>query len=897
MGKPEFKTQKLVQLDKLEPRISLNAAFAALTTRGTLLVSGTDPSNQIVVSQTGVQIIVAMDAGQMEFPRALVRRLYVDAGAGDDVVRNQTKLPSSILGGDGNDILTGGDGVDVIDGGTGNDTINGEGGDGFFTGGDGMDTADYSDRDRAMRIGEGGNKDANEDYGPGFLAAGPVEYRNGETSQENRSTDLFEVVIGTRFNDILSGGLRAETTTCTIRGGDGDDTFEFSYGGAYFFDGGPGRDSFMGGGYSDATFSGGRGNDFFQLGSAAKRIGGPGRDTLSAAGPVNLNDYQGFENVVDATFYVIGTTGANYIAASPEATGPISIWGNGGNDTLIGGTHADSLDGGDGDDSIDGGGGNDTILDLAQRIGELKESLARVRLFLFTDGLTTMEEVPNANINGIEVSYHLWDIRRLFRCWSSGARREVIEIDFVSIFGEPIPCLSASPPSGEYTSYLACLTGPMLVELYSRFGPRLLERNVRCFLQARGNVNKGIRATILGEPSMFLAYNNGLAATAQTIETMVLPNGAIGIKRTVDFQIVNGGQTTGSIYHAVRKDDADVSAIRVPLKLTVLADPTRIETVVPNISRYANSQNKVNTADFSANNPFHLGIEEHSRTIWAPPVDGSQRQSRWYYERARGQYQDDKNRNKTSAMKKQFEIIHPSAQMFTKTDLAKFENTWAQLPYVVSKGAQKNFVDFTVRLDNRGRVEVDERYFHRLVAKAILFRSAEKIVHRQQYGGYRANIVTFTVALIARLTAQRIDLDRIWREQRLTCALEEEAILDTSLHVHRHITQPPGGGNVTEWCKKEACWDALCEKDITIPKSLEKELISAGKDAGAGGDSGIDTLHGRGKETDRGRGKDCARCLVQNLQMGEGNGQSERVPAKSRLQHGQNHRRWPKAEP
>ena len=181
-----------------------------------------------------------------------------------------------------------------------------------------------------------------------------------------------------------------------------------------------------------------------------------------------------------------------------------------------------------------------------------------------------------------------------------------------------------------------------------------------------------------------------------------------GIKRVVDFQIVNGGQTTGSIYHAVRKDDADVSAIRVPLKLTVLADPTQIETVVPDISRYANSQNKVNTADFSANNPFHLEIEEHSRTIWAPPVDGSQRQSRRYYEHA-GQYQDDKNRNKTPAMKKQFEIIHPSGQMFTKTDLAKFENTSGELPYVVSKGAQKNFVDFTVRLDNRGRVDVDER--------------------------------------------------------------------------------------------------------------------------------------------------------------------------------------------
>lgn len=479
--------------------------------------------------------------------------------------------------------------------------------------------------------------------------------------------------------------------------------------------------------------------------------------------------------------------------------------------------------------------------DLAQRIEELKDSLSRLRLFLFTDGLTTMEEIPNITLNGMEISYHLWDIRRLYRCWSSGTRREAIGIDFMSLFGEPIPCLPCSPPGGEYISYLACLTGPVLVELYSRFGPRLLERNVRCFLQARGNVNKGIRATILGDPEMFLAYNNGLSATAQRVETAQLPNGGIGIARTLDFQIVNGGQTTGSIYHAFRKDDADVSSVSVPLKLTVLTDSSQIETVVPNISRYANSQNKVNTADFSANNPFHLAIEELSRTIWAPPADGSQRQTRWYYERARGQYQDDKNRNRTQAMRKQFETIHPSSQMFTKTDLAKFENTWAQLPHVVSKGAQKNFVDFTVRLDSRGRIEVDERFFRRQVAKAILFRQAEKIIQRQQYGGYRANIVTYTVALIARLTAQRIDLDRIWREQRLTPELAG-VIRDVSLDVHRHITQPPSGGNITEWCKKEACWEQLCEQDISLPAVFTTQLLDAeDKDKGIG-DAGIETL-------------------------------------------------------
>lgn len=478
--------------------------------------------------------------------------------------------------------------------------------------------------------------------------------------------------------------------------------------------------------------------------------------------------------------------------------------------------------------------------DLALRIEELRNDLTRVRLYLFTDSVSRMEEIPNETLNDIELSYHIWDIERIFRCWSSGNKRETIEVDFLSILGEAAPCLSVTPQDGEYACYLMSLSGPFLVELYSRYGPRLLERNVRCFLQARGKINKGIRSTIHTEPSMFLAYNNGLSVTAERVTTVRLADGTLGMTHARDFQIVNGGQTMGSIYHAFRRDQADVSGIKVPVKLTVLFDPNRVEAVVPKISEYANSQNKVNTADFQANDPFHRGLEELSRTIWAPAADGMQRQTRWYYERARGQYQDDKSRCGTPAQQRQFEAVHPKSQMFTKTDLAKFENTWAQLPHLVSRGAQKNFWEFTLLLRDRGRVDVDERYFQRLIAKAILFRHAEKVVQAQRYGGYRANIVTYTLAWLSRKTSQRINLDRIWREQRLTPALEE-AIRSTSAKVHDHITHPPAGGNITEWCKKEACWQSLNEVELELLRSLEQELITIERSSITPVDRGIDT--------------------------------------------------------
>jgi hypothetical protein len=230
--------------------------------------------------------------------------------------------------------------------------------------------------------------------------------------------------------------------------------------------------------------------------------------------------------------------------------------------------------------------------------------------------------------------------------------------------------------------------------------------------------------------------------------------------------------------------------------------------LVRNVSRYANTQNKIEEADFSANDSFHVRLEGLSRTTWAPAVGGTQRQTKWFYERARGQYQDARASELTPARRKTFSLEHPSQQRFTKTDVAKFENTWDQLPHIVSRGAQKNFSDYMIRLAGRDQLTVDRSYFERLIGKAILFRSAERIVQRQEFGGYRANIVTYTIALLSNSTSQRINLERIWRDQALSSALQE-TIAKVSHEVHHILTNPPNAQNITEWCKSEKCWDAV----------------------------------------------------------------------------------------
>lgn len=464
---------------------------------------------------------------------------------------------------------------------------------------------------------------------------------------------------------------------------------------------------------------------------------------------------------------------------------------------------------------------NDTY-EFAISIFKNRHKIKTVRICALTNGLVKPFSLKNITLGGVSISFNIWDIDRLYRCVSSGKMRETIEIDFEEKFNSVIPCIENSI-SDKYNVYLAIINGKILASLYEEFRDRLLERNVRSFLQVKGNVNKGIRDTLRTEPDMFLAYNNGISVTAESVKIVRDDNGKPSIKSIRDMQIVNGGQTTASIFNAQndKKNDIDLSKVYVQMKISVIQSAEKMDEIVPRISTFANTQNKIQIADFSAHDPFHRRIEELSRTIWTPAQCGLKPRN-WFYERARGQYADMLSRESTTKRRKEYKEEHP---LFTKTDLAKCENTWDQLPHWVSEGAQKNFNRFMLRLKEHKNFIPDENYYHSLIAKMILFRQTEKLIQKQQYGGYRANIVTYTLAFLSHRTAQRIDLERLWREQALTRALEWE-IVEISKFVQKAIINPPGGANVGEWCKKEQCWKNIREHEYSISADLLAELIS-----------------------------------------------------------------------
>lgn len=470
--------------------------------------------------------------------------------------------------------------------------------------------------------------------------------------------------------------------------------------------------------------------------------------------------------------------------------------------------------------------------DMALHVGTVAQGIRRVRLFVISDGTTSAPSLEVEDVAGLEVRRAVWDIERLHRLETSGQPREPIAVDFVQRFGEPLPCLGAGTGHEDYDAMLAVFPGQWLAEIYNEYGARLLELNVRSFLQAAGKVNRGIRDTLRHEPGRFLAYNNGISATASRVEFADLPSVGQAIARVRDLQIVNGGQTTASIHRAMvgKVDLADVS---VQAKITVVA-PENLEQIVPLISRYANSQNKVSEADLTSNDSFHVEIEELSRTIWTPTSTDGVRQTKWFYERARGQYRDALSREGTPARQRAWKAAHPPRQKFTKTDLAKYASTWDLRPHDVSRGAQKNFTVFMNELV-KSQIKPSAEYYQRLVAKMILWKRAEELIRDQNYGGYRANLVAYSLAKLSHATSQRVDLDRIWGSQALDAA-HEQAIVDLSRLAWKVLVeQAPPGANITEWAKRERCWELMRGEPWEVPPTVAATLKVLGREAATTG--------------------------------------------------------------
>lgn len=459
---------------------------------------------------------------------------------------------------------------------------------------------------------------------------------------------------------------------------------------------------------------------------------------------------------------------------------------------------------------------------VGYHIRENLPKIRRVRCIVFTNARLAIRKktIEATSVMGIDAAINVFDFSRYAEIKNSQTGFEPIEIDLEELNDGPVACLQAHLPDQGYRSFLVVMPGELLARLYGLYGTRLMEQNVRTFLQTKTKVNKGILETIRNAPQMFFAYNNGITATATDIE--LSPDGT-AIRSIRDLQIVNGGQTTASLLTAKDKHKADLSSIFVQMKLAVV-DPEIVADVVPNISRFANTQNKVSEADFSSSHPFHAEMGRLSRQITPPVAPGALTPKSWFYERTRGQYANAALALSGAAQRK-FEAEYPKQNVIKKTDLSKYMLTYFARPHTVSLGEQKCFVAFADDIKEKWESRPDqfnEWYFKRAVAMTILFRFLDGMIGKSDWytqdRGYKANYVTYTIAWLTNYLRTRhqseLDLDLIWRDQGVPRDLQ--GALRTIAPVVAEVVRdaPVTKKNVSEYAKDPTCWSVVAGTKI-----------------------------------------------------------------------------------
>ncbi|MBK8328499.1 MAG: AIPR family protein [Bacteroidetes bacterium] len=471
---------------------------------------------------------------------------------------------------------------------------------------------------------------------------------------------------------------------------------------------------------------------------------------------------------------------------------------------------------------------------LIGTIGKQCKDFDRINVFFLINGFSNHDK-EKIEIADTDIFVHTWDVARLFKINESNSVHEPIEIEFENFTenGKGLQCLKVPSIDEMYDCYLAIVPGEILAKLYKEYSNELLESNVRAFLGQAGKFNKGIRETIRTKPQMFLPYNNGITATAENVETKVINNQLV-ITKLNDFQIVNGGQTTASLYHTQKKfKDADLTKIFVQMKLTVIKDKEQKNIEVPNISRFANSQNKVSELDLSSNNPYFIQIENLSRKKYVVNTENKNQSLLWFFERANGQYRETLNKQ-TPAQQKKFKEQNPSNLKFVKSDIAKFINGWELEPHYVAQGSQKNFIHYTKKITDlvsKNKLP-GENFYRKLIANAILFKTIDQLFGRKGVNAIgdtslKALSVAYTVSYFHYLTNNRIDLWKIYEEQKIDDFLS--SYLSKLLgFVYNHIVTEASGSLISEYAKRQTSWDKLKKTKYSddLIKTLSSYLIS-----------------------------------------------------------------------
>jgi hypothetical protein len=468
------------------------------------------------------------------------------------------------------------------------------------------------------------------------------------------------------------------------------------------------------------------------------------------------------------------------------------------------------------------------VRDLVSLLRSKWADIDRLRVFVITDGKTKKKLFSNKEVQGKMVAIEVMDMERLFR-HTDGKPRDELTVSLIQGIGRLLPCVHVPDPDADYEYVLTAIPGQLLRDLYLKFGTRLLEANVRTFLGTKKAANKGIIETLKKEPEHFLAFNNGLVLVCDQAEFDRADDGSLGLSYLKGLQIVNGGQTTSTIYFASRDDRTiDLSHVMVPAKIIILkgSEDDARERLINDVSKYANSQTAVKISDLSANRPFHVQLEKLANEIWCP--DGA---TRWFYERAAGAYNVMLLREGTTpAKRRKLTETVPSRMKLSKNDIAKFHEAWRMKPSQVALGGEKNFTAFMDALDADPTIvpkPLDGRWYRAMIGKVILFKSIEGMIRardaREIFRQAWVNIATYVVAVVADRIGDDLDLEQIWNKQGISGPFRD-LLWDWSVEVNRELNAIAQGRLLSDVAKSPSTWERIRVVKLSQPNSNIPEI-------------------------------------------------------------------------
>ena len=438
----------------------------------------------------------------------------------------------------------------------------------------------------------------------------------------------------------------------------------------------------------------------------------------------------------------------------------------------------------------------------------LKNNIFQVDLYLLTNkNAVNRKDIDEKSIlskgdidSDIDFGFKIIDLKEIERLHKNNG---TLDIDVSLFYDKPIEILNPNLGASSYGTAIAIFPGEFLYNIYKEFGARLLESNVRSFLSSNVKVNKGIKTTLVKNPEMFLAYNNGLCVTVSNIET----NEDGTVKVFNNFQIVNGGQTTSSIYFSKKKDkNVNLDKVNVMAKITEIRrniDSSKIQTT---IAMNSNLQNAVKKSDLSSNEEFLINLHALSKKYRSPFQNAY-----YYFERTRGQYKLERDLSKNQS---HFLKLYPKSNVIDKAMLSILYFCAYRKdisPFISVQSAEKRYHILNEQMDIENTL-LNEEYYINVVGSFILYNSLKRIYGsgNNAIGKIRKNVLAYSISIIQKKlldSNNMIDFKSIWRKG---ITKNSELGLKHFLgYINELLLENLDDGRLDEACKKETSWSII----------------------------------------------------------------------------------------